>query len=70
MARMKSLTSLDVKIADAQKRWDAARKKCEKAEKELLALQREKDAVQAAHIVAALKKSRRSYQELMTFLGR
>lgn len=38
--------------------------------KKLLALQKEKEEVQAANIAAALRTSRKTYQELITFLGK
>ena len=57
------LGALQEKLLAAEARYNAWAEK-------LLALQKEKEEVQAANIAAALRTSRKTYQELMTFLGK
>lgn len=70
MPRMKSVTSIEAKIALAQEKILAAEARYNAWAEKLLALQKEKEEVQAANIAAALRTSRKTYQELMTFLGK
>ena len=69
MPRMKSVTSIEAKIALAQEKLLAAEARYNAWAEKLLALQKEKEEVQAANIAAALRTSRKTYQEMMTFLG-
>jgi len=69
MARSKTIASVDAEISKVKEDMSKAKARYEKLAEKLLSLQKEKDAYQAGKIMDALKKSGRSYQELMNFLN-
>jgi outer membrane protein TolC len=68
MARTKSLTSLDARIAKAQEDLVKAKAKYDAAADTLEKLLNEKKELQANLIMKAFIKSGRSFQEIMNFL--
>lgn len=67
MPRRKSIASIDAKISDLQKKAAAAKERYERLCRELLQLQHE--LAMGQEILSAMKKSGKSYREIMTFLG-
>ena len=70
MPRRKSLETIDALIEQKRSTIERLKARQEKHCGELRELQQERDAIQATEILSALKKSRRSYRELMVFLGK
>lgn len=70
MPRRKSLETIDVLIEQKRSTIERLKARQEKLSGELRELQQERDTIQAREILSALKKSRRSYRELMVFLGK
>ena len=70
MPRRKSLETIDVLIEQKRSAIERLKARQEKLCGELRELQQERDTIQAREILSALKKSRRSYRELMVFLGK
>jgi outer membrane protein TolC len=68
MARTKSLTSLDARIAKAQEDLVKAKAKYDATADTLEKLLNEKKELQANLIMKAFIKSGRSFQEIMNFL--
>lgn len=64
MPRRKSIASIDAKISDLQKKAAAAKERYE-----MLQLQHERELAMGQEILSAMKKSGKSYREIMTFLG-
>lgn len=69
MARMKNITTIDTKIEKIKQQIVKTEKRYNKLSESLQQLQKEKDRYQAGQILLAFKNSRKSYRELMTFLG-
>lgn len=67
MPRRKSIASIDAKISDLQKKAAAAKERYERLCRELL--QHERELAMGQEILSAMKKSGKSYREIMTFLG-
>ena len=70
MPRRKSLETIDALMKQKRSAIEQLKAKQEKLCGELRELQQERDAIQATEILSAFKKSRRSYRELMVFLGK
>lgn len=70
MPRRKSLETIDVLIEQKRSSIERLKARQEKLCGELRELQQERDTIQATEILSAFKKSRRSYRELMVFLGK
>lgn len=70
MPRRKSLETIDALIEQKRSTIERLKARQEKLCGELRELQQERDTIQAWEILSALKKSRRSYRELMVFLGK
>lgn len=70
MARRKSLKKIDALIAEKQQAIERAKARYERLCSELKELYEEQDRIMAAEVLDALRKSKRSYRELMTFLGK
>ena len=70
MPRRKSLETIDTLIEQKRNTIERLKARQEKLCGELRELQQERDTIQATEILSALKKSRRSYRELMVFLGK
>ena len=68
MPRRKSIASIDAKISDLQKKAAAAKERYERLCRELLQLQHERELAIGQEILSAMKKSGKSYREIMTFL--
>lgn len=69
MPRYKTITSIEAEISETEQKIVKAKARYEQLCKKLADLQKERDLRQGAKIVAALKKSRKTFRELMTFLG-
>lgn len=70
MPRRKSVASIDKKIDELKKKISAAQARYDRLCTELTELQVERDAAIGQEFVQALKRSGKSYREVMTFLGR
>lgn len=70
MPRSKSVKTIDARISIVKDQIKATKARYARLGKELQKLEQERDAALALEIIQALKKSRKSYDELMTFLGR
>ena len=68
MAR-KSIEKIETEIKETKTKYLKARKRCEDLENRLIALQKEKEKREGEMILKALKKSGKSYRQLMAFLG-
>ena len=68
MPRRKSIVSIDAQICTCKKKIAKARERYDKLCDELQTLQTEREQAMSQNILAAMKKSGRSYDELMTFL--
>ena len=71
MPRRKSIASIDAQICTCKKKIAKARERYDKLCDELQTLQTlqtEREQAMSQNILAAMKKSGRSYDELMTFL--
>ena len=53
----------------ARKKADATKERYERLCRELLQLQHERELAMGQEILSAMKKSGKSYREIMTFLG-
>lgn len=70
MPRRKSMATIDARIDAVKKTIAATKARYERLCDELRALQTEREDLMAKEVLAALKRSGKSYQELMTFLRR
>lgn len=70
MPRSKSVKTIDAKIGVVKDQIKTTKARYARLGKELQKLEQERDTALALEIIQALKKSRKSYDELMTFLGR
>ena len=68
MPKRKSIASIDAKNIICKNRIAKAKVRYDKLCDELHMLQAEREMVMSQKILAAMKKSGRSYDELMTFL--
>ena len=68
MPKRKSIASIDAKIIICKNRIAKAKVRYDKLCDELHMLQAEREMIMSQKILAAMKKSGRSYDELMTFL--
>jgi len=68
MARTKTMASIDAKIAKAQTAVEKAKTKYDSAIAELEALYTEKRGLQAKELAAAIEKSGRSYEDVLSFV--
>ena len=68
MPRQKSIESIDAQISACKNKIAKAKAYYNKLCSELQALQEERELVMSQKILAAMKQSGRSYDELMTFL--
>ena len=67
MTRRKSLASINAKIDEIEK-ISATKKRYEKLCQDHQQLQHEREQVMSREILKAMKKSGKSYREIMTFL--
>lgn len=70
MARQKSVASIDAEIERLKKRISAAKKRYECLCDELESLQQRREDILGQEVMRALRRSGRTYDELMTFLGK
>ena len=68
MARTKTMASIDAKIAKAQTAVERAKNRYDSAIAELEALYTEKRELQAKELAAAIEKSGRSYEDVLSFV--
>lgn len=68
MPRRKSIALIDAQICTRKKKITKAKERYDKLCDELQTLQTEREQAMSQNILAAMKKSGRSYDELMTFL--
>jgi hypothetical protein len=68
MVRMRSTTSIDEKIENAQQNFEKARIKYDAAAKELDDLMAKKKAMQNEELLKLFTKSSKSFEEIKTFL--
>ena len=69
MARMKALSTIEAEITRTEEELSKIKKKYDSLAEKLLSLQAEKQKYEARQIMEAYKRSNRSFQEMMTFLG-
>lgn len=70
MTRMKSLKTINREILKTRELLEITEKRREELVKQLEQLHREKEVAEANALYVALKKSKKSFEEVMTFLGR
>lgn len=68
MPKRKSIESIDAQISTCKKKIAKAKERYDKLCDELQMLQTEREQAMGQNILDAMKKSGRSYDELMTFL--
>ena len=68
MARTKSISSIESEIVKLEAELAKAQEKVDAISDKLLKLQKQRQEYEARQIIEAYKKSRKSLQELMTFL--
>lgn len=68
MPRRKSIASIEAQISALKVSINAAKNRYSRLCKELEQLQSERDAAMSQEILQAMKKSGKSYREIMTFL--
>jgi hypothetical protein len=68
MARTKTMASIDAKIAKAQTAVERAKNRYDSAITELETLHTEKRGLQAKELAAAIEKSGRSYEDVLSFV--
>jgi len=68
MARTKTMASIDAKVAKAQTAVEKAKTKYDSAIAELEALYTEKRCLQAKELAAAIEKSGKSYEDMLSFV--
>lgn len=69
MARKRSLSSIENELAKTEDEYRKLYERCATLERRLKQLRNERDKVEGEKIVQALKKSGKTYKQLMTFLG-
>lgn len=70
MSRVKTVTSINKKIAKVQNQIQKAKDRYDALCDELSSLVQERDVARGRELIAALKSSNKSYSEVMTFLGK
>ena len=70
MPRPKSMKTIDAKISAMKSELERVKARYNQVSRDLLKPQKEKEALEAEELYSAFKKSRKTYRELMTFLGR
>ena len=68
MSRRKSMSSIETEISALKEKIAAAKKHYENLCLELEKRQEERDLILAQEVVQAMRKSGKTYRELMTFL--
>ena len=68
LERMKSISSIEAEVAKLEAELDKAQKRVEVISAKLLKAQKQRQEYEARQILEAYRKSRRSFQELITFL--
>ena len=68
MPRRKSMSSIETEISALKEKIAAAKKRYENLCLELEKRQEERDLILAQEVVQAMRKSGKTYHELMTFL--
>jgi hypothetical protein len=68
MARTKTMASIDAKVAKAQTAVEKAKNRYDSAIAELEVLYTEKRELQAKELAAAIEKSGRSYEDVLSFV--
>ncbi|MGM9787560.1 MAG: hypothetical protein ACI3ZF_01490 [Candidatus Cryptobacteroides sp.] len=69
MARKRSLSSIENELTKTEEEYRRLYERCTTLEKRLKQLRNERDRAEGEKIVQALKKSGKTYRQLMTFLG-
>ncbi len=69
MARTKALSTIEAEIAKTEEELSKAKKKYDALCEKLLSLQKQKQEYETKQIIEAFRRSNRSLQELLTFLG-
>ena len=70
MPKPKLVKTIDAKIREVQARMAAAKARYNSLSTQLAELQAEREELIGKEVMTAFRKSGRSYEELMTFLGR
>ena len=70
MTGMIATTSIDAKIDKIRKGLVEAKKRYDRLAEELRNLQKKRDELVEKNILAAFRKSRKSYEKVLTFLGK
>ena len=70
MPKPKLVKTIDAKIREVQARMAAAKARYNSLSTQLAELQFEREELIGKEVMTAFRKSGRSYEELMTFLGR
>ena len=70
MPKPKLVKTIDAKIREVQARMAAAKARYNSLSTQLAELQVEREELIGKEVMTAFRKSGRSYEELMTFLGR
>ena len=68
MARMKSIKSIDEKIAETEMKLQKLKERCDKAAQELDQLYTEKKKMEDMELLNAIHKTTRSKAEILAFL--
>ena len=69
MARPRAISSIEKEIAKTESELTKKQQECEKLAAHLLELQKQKQDYQLKRAMEAFRKSGKTFQELMTFLG-
>lgn len=70
MPKPKLVKTIDAKIREVQARMAAAKARYNSLSTQLAELQAEREELIGKEVMTAFRKSGRSYEQLMTFLGR
>lgn len=70
MPRRKSIASVEAKINKTKQEMESLKKRYDALVKQLKSLQEERSQIETGMIADALRKSGKSLDQLMTFLGR
>ena len=68
MSRMKSISTIENELVKAEQELAKAQERVENLSDKVLKLQKQKQEYEARQIMTAYKKSRKTFQEVMTFL--
>ena len=69
MARMKTISAIGTELAKVMANLDKAQKRVDSLTAQALNLQKQKKEYEARQIMDAYRKSRKTFEELMTFLN-